>query len=175
MRANTKRAFDAKLFLGSAGVARKVVHYPAAAVIFSQGDPCDTVLYIQDGRVKLFVTSRALRVGERSPFRLTDRERDTTWDLTGEVIWAQNLVSGLNRVGVRLQPVEKIDVKLPTEMLSCGAQFGTLQWHADGSLVALGPDHPVTGGYMQPMTVITSERWKLAQLSPGERITLKIV
>ena len=81
----------------------------------------------------------------------------------------------MNRVGIRLRPLEKIDAKLPTEMLSCGAQFGTLQWHADGTLVALGPDHPVTGGYLQPATVISSERWKLAQLVPGDRIRLVAV
>ncbi|MDQ6803250.1 MAG: urea amidolyase family protein [Acidobacteriota bacterium] len=78
----------------------------------------------------------------------------------------------MNRVGIRLRPLETIGVKLPTELLSCGAQFGTLQWHADGTLVALGPDHPVTGGYLQPATVISSERWKLAQLTPGDRIRL---
>ena len=76
----------------------------------------------------------------------------------------------MNRVGIRLRPLETIDAKLPTEMLSCGAQFGTLQWHADGNLVALGPDHPVTGGYLQPMTVLSSEIGKLAQLMPGERV-----
>jgi KipI family sensor histidine kinase inhibitor len=81
----------------------------------------------------------------------------------------------MNRVGIRLKPLETIDAQLPTEMLSCGAQFGTLQWHADGTLVALGPDHPVTGGYLQPATVISSERWKLAQLVPGDRIRLVAV
>lgn len=81
----------------------------------------------------------------------------------------------MNRVGIRLRPLEPIDVKLPAEMLSCGAQFGTLQWHADGNLVALGPDHPVTGGYLQPATVISTERWKLAQLGPGDRIRLVAV
>jgi KipI family sensor histidine kinase inhibitor len=78
----------------------------------------------------------------------------------------------MNRVGVRLKPVTPIDVKLPTDLPSCGAQFGTLQWHADGSVLALGPDHPVTGGYLQPATVLSSERWKLAQLAPGERVRL---
>jgi KipI family sensor histidine kinase inhibitor len=81
----------------------------------------------------------------------------------------------MNRVGIRLRPVETIEMKLPTELLSCGAQFGTLQWHADGTLVALGPDHPVTGGYLQPATVISTERWKLAQLAPGDRIRLVAV
>ena len=50
-------------------------------------------------------------------------------------------------------------------------QFGTVQCHPNGDLVVMGPDHPVTGGYLQPMTVLTAERWKLAQLSPGERVT----
>ena len=48
-------------------------------------------------------------------------------------------------------------------------QFGTLQWHPDGTLVAMGPDHPVTGGYLQPATVVSDDLWKLAQLAPGER------
>jgi urea carboxylase len=47
-------------------------------------------------------------------------------------------------------------------------QFGTLQWHPDGSLIAMGPDHPVTGGYLQPATVVSDDLWKLAQLAPGE-------
>jgi urea carboxylase len=34
----------------------------------------------------------------------------------------------------------------------------------------MGPDHPVTGGYLQPMTVLRRERWKLARLAPGERV-----
>ena len=78
----------------------------------------------------------------------------------------------MNRVGIRLRPLKPIDVKLPADLPSLGAQFGTLQWHADGTLMALGPDHPVTGGYLQPATVISSERWKLAQLAPGDHIKL---
>jgi allophanate hydrolase subunit 2 len=78
----------------------------------------------------------------------------------------------LNRVGVRLRPIEPVNFTPPTDLPSCGAQFGTLQWHADGSVVALGPDHPVTGGYLQPATVISSDLWKLAQLAPGDRVQL---
>lgn len=59
---------------------------------------------------------------------------------------------------------------LPASLDSTGMQFGTVQWHPDGSLVAMGPDHPVTGGYLQPMTIPSSERWKLAQLRPGDTI-----
>lgn len=78
----------------------------------------------------------------------------------------------LNRVGIRLRPLQRIDYDVPADLRSCGMQCGTVQLHPDGTLVAMGPDHPVTGGYLQPMTVVSAERWKLAQLMPGERVTL---
>jgi hypothetical protein len=58
MEPPTKRRFDAKAFLTSPGMARKVVDYQRATAIFSQGDPADTVLYIQRGTVKLSVLSQ---------------------------------------------------------------------------------------------------------------------
>ena len=54
-----KRTFDAQRFLESAGASRKIVRYPRGSVIFRQGDPCDTVLYVQSGSVKLSVISNA--------------------------------------------------------------------------------------------------------------------
>lgn len=56
-----KRPFDAQAFLDSAGLKKKVVEYPRNAVIFAQGDPCDHVLYIQKGNVKLSVLSKSGR------------------------------------------------------------------------------------------------------------------
>jgi 5-oxoprolinase (ATP-hydrolysing) subunit B len=79
----------------------------------------------------------------------------------------------LDRVGIRLRPSLKMPV-VPADLESIGMQCGTVQLHPDGSLVAMGPDHPVTGGYLQPMTVLSTERWKLAQLVPGERVTLRV-
>ncbi len=76
----------------------------------------------------------------------------------------------LDRIGIRLRPVRAIPGQPPADMPSCGMQFGTLQLHPDGSIVAMGPEHPVTGGYLQPMTVLWDERWKLAHLAPGERV-----
>ena len=58
MEPPNKRRFDAKAFLNSPGMARKVVDYQPATAIFSQGDPADTVLYIQHGTVKLSVLSQ---------------------------------------------------------------------------------------------------------------------
>src|ERR1044071_3931803 len=54
-------AFNAQAFLDSAGVARTIVEYRRAEVIFAQGDPCDHVLYVQKGAVKLSVLSRSGR------------------------------------------------------------------------------------------------------------------
>ena len=55
MGAKPKGLFNAQAFLDSAGVARKVVEYPRGTTIFTQGDPCEHVLYIQKGNVKLSV------------------------------------------------------------------------------------------------------------------------
>lgn len=80
----------------------------------------------------------------------------------------------LNRVGIRLKPVTPLAIQAPADLPSCGMQFGTIQLHPDGSLVAMGPDHPITGGYLQPLTVVWDERWKLAQLTPGERVIFRV-
>ena len=81
----------------------------------------------------------------------------------------------MNRIGIRLTPLVRVPLTLPTDLPSCGMQFGTLQWHPDGSLMAMGPDHPVTGGYLQPATVLTEDLWKLGQLAPGDRVRLLTV
>jgi CRP-like cAMP-binding protein len=54
----TNPTFDARAFLDSAGVARKVVAFRRAQTIFAQGDPAKTVMYIQQGGVKLSVISK---------------------------------------------------------------------------------------------------------------------
>jgi CRP-like cAMP-binding protein len=56
---NKQVRFDLKAFLESGGVAGKVVERRDGQVIYSQGDPCDSVIYIQTGGVKLQVTSHA--------------------------------------------------------------------------------------------------------------------
>ena len=53
--------FNAQAFLSSAGVAKTIVEYRRADVIFTQGDPCESFLYIQKGRVKISALSKAGR------------------------------------------------------------------------------------------------------------------
>jgi CRP/FNR family transcriptional regulator, cyclic AMP receptor protein len=52
-------SFDLQAFLASGGISGRVAHHRSGAVIYSQGDPCDSVLYIQKGGVKLRVNSHA--------------------------------------------------------------------------------------------------------------------
>jgi CRP/FNR family cyclic AMP-dependent transcriptional regulator len=59
MKVKQKPAFDAEAFLRSAGAGRTVVTYQPTEVIFSQGDASDSVLYIQEGAVKLSVLSHS--------------------------------------------------------------------------------------------------------------------
>ena len=52
-------AFDAQAFLNSAGITKEIVTYRPLAVVFSQGDPSDSVMYIQKGAVRLSVVSHS--------------------------------------------------------------------------------------------------------------------
>jgi CRP-like cAMP-binding protein len=56
-----KAPFDAQAFLESAGLARRIAQFTRAEVIYAQGDPCDAVLYIKSGGVKLSVLSKTGR------------------------------------------------------------------------------------------------------------------
>jgi CRP/FNR family cyclic AMP-dependent transcriptional regulator len=51
------RTFDPKTFLAQAGLGRTILRYPKNKVIFAQGEPCDAVFYIQEGRAMLTVLS----------------------------------------------------------------------------------------------------------------------
>jgi CRP/FNR family transcriptional regulator, cyclic AMP receptor protein len=53
--------FNAQAFLDSAGLSKRIVQYGPAEMIFSQGDQCNAVMYIQKGRVKLSVLSASGR------------------------------------------------------------------------------------------------------------------
>jgi len=52
-----KLAFNAQVFLDSAGVSRKIVEFQIKATIFAQGDSAKTVMYVQKGSVKLSVVN----------------------------------------------------------------------------------------------------------------------
>ena len=55
----TKPEFDAAAFLISAGLGRRMVELAPKESFYSQGDPADSVFYLQKGRVKVTVVSHA--------------------------------------------------------------------------------------------------------------------
>ena len=58
MATKKQEPFDAYAFLESASLDNEVVAYARGAVVFSQGDPCDSVMYLRAGEVRLSVLSR---------------------------------------------------------------------------------------------------------------------
>jgi CRP/FNR family transcriptional regulator, cyclic AMP receptor protein len=54
-----KTAFDAQLFLQSVGASRRVEEFRKKQAIFSQGEPADSVMYVQKGSVKLTVVNES--------------------------------------------------------------------------------------------------------------------
>jgi CRP/FNR family cyclic AMP-dependent transcriptional regulator len=52
-----KPAFNFKAFLARASVGKTISKYRINQIVFSQGDPADSVFYIRDGRVKISILS----------------------------------------------------------------------------------------------------------------------
>jgi CRP-like cAMP-binding protein len=50
--------FDSAAFLARAGLGRRVVRFEPKESFFSQGDPADSVFYLQKGRARVTVVSR---------------------------------------------------------------------------------------------------------------------
>ena len=53
------KPFDAEAFLHSAGLARTEVQFGKKEKLFSQGDRCKNILYLQKGSVKIAVVSKS--------------------------------------------------------------------------------------------------------------------
>ena len=54
-------AFNAQAFLNSSGIRKTIAEYRRGETIFTQGDACEHVMYIQSGGVKLSVLSKTGR------------------------------------------------------------------------------------------------------------------
>jgi len=57
MATRAKLPFDPSAFLAKVGDGRSIGKYRKGQIVFSQGDPADSVFYVQRGRVKVAVTS----------------------------------------------------------------------------------------------------------------------
>jgi CRP/FNR family cyclic AMP-dependent transcriptional regulator len=65
-------SFDPHFFLDTAGVARKIKEFHRNESIFVQGDPADSVMYVQQGGVKLSVVNGAGKEAVVAMFGPTD-------------------------------------------------------------------------------------------------------
>jgi CRP-like cAMP-binding protein len=71
-RSKKTGSFDPQAFLDTAGVSKKVMDYRRGESIFNQGDAAGTVLYIQNGGVKLSVVNGAGKEAVVAMFGPTD-------------------------------------------------------------------------------------------------------
>ena len=54
-----KHGFDTAAFLNSSGLGRRILQFAPKEAFFSQGDPADSIFYLQKGRAKVTVVSPA--------------------------------------------------------------------------------------------------------------------
>lgn len=57
--ASSNHEFDVKAFLAKIGKGRKIVRVRKKQRIYAQGGPCDALFYIQKGKIRLTVVSKA--------------------------------------------------------------------------------------------------------------------
>jgi CRP/FNR family cyclic AMP-dependent transcriptional regulator len=57
MKSNAGLPFDPKVFLAKAEAGRSISKYRMDQIVFSQGDPADSVFYVHEGKVKITVIS----------------------------------------------------------------------------------------------------------------------
>jgi CRP-like cAMP-binding protein len=89
-----KPAFDVAAFLASAGLGRRMIQMAPKMIFYSQGDPADSVFYLQKGRARLTVVSTSGKeatitllgegdfVGEESLVTLPEQRMATATALT---------------------------------------------------------------------------------------------
>ena len=74
-----------------------------------------------------------------------------------------------NRVGARLGGA-RLQLSAPSEMVSEGCVAGTLQLPPSGEPIALGVEHPVSGGYPRIGQIAAVDLPRLAQCRPGDAL-----
>jgi CRP/FNR family cyclic AMP-dependent transcriptional regulator len=57
MKSEHESPFNPEVYLASSGASRRIAEFRQKQILFSQGKPADSVMYIQKGRVKLTVVN----------------------------------------------------------------------------------------------------------------------
>jgi len=74
--------FDPVTFLANAGLGKQIVHFNPKEAFFYQGDPADSIFYLQDGRAKLTVVAAS------------GKEATITLLAAGDFVGEETLASG---------------------------------------------------------------------------------
>jgi CRP/FNR family cyclic AMP-dependent transcriptional regulator len=106
-------------YLVAAGPRKTVLNIPKGQIIFSQGDPADSIFYVQTGRVKISVTS------------LHGKEATLAWESHGSFIGEESIAG---RHTARLATAVAIQ---PTKVLRIESREMTRALGADKSLADL--------------------------------------
>ncbi|WP_026527291.1 biotin-dependent carboxyltransferase family protein [Butyrivibrio sp. VCD2006] len=80
----------------------------------------------------------------------------------------------IDRMGIRLEG-KTIEAKAPTDIVSDGITFGSIQITSSGMPIILMADHQTTGGYAKIATVVSEDLQYLAQARPGDVIRFQKV
>ncbi|MEO8191454.1 MAG: 5-oxoprolinase/urea amidolyase family protein [Acidobacteriota bacterium] len=79
-----------------------------------------------------------------------------------------------DRRGIRLEG-PRLAFRGESEIPPEGTALGAIQVPGDGQPIVLGPDRPVTGGYLKIATVITADFRLVAQTRPGTSLRFRAV
>lgn len=113
-----------------------------------------------------------LDLDSRYPLRLLPgRHVDTLDAASREALFAQSfrVANDSNRVGVRMEG-PRLTLSEPIETISEGCVAGTLQLPPSGQPIALGVEHPVSGGYPRIGQIIAVDLPRLAQRRPSDAL-----
>jgi len=77
--------FDVESFLGLAGLGRKIANFASKETIFAQGDPATSVMFIQEGGVKLSLVNESGKEAVLAILGPADFFGE--WCLAGQSIW----------------------------------------------------------------------------------------
>jgi urea carboxylase len=144
---------------GPAGLA------PSVPPAFSPVRPADRPVFGHDWEVGVMPGPHA------APEFFTDGDIETFY-ATRWVVHFNSARTGVRLVGPRPQWARSDggDAGLhPSNIHDTPYSVGAVNFTGDVPIL-LGPDGPSLGGFVCPATVLTSERWKLGQLRPDDRV-----
>jgi antagonist of KipI len=110
--------------------------------------------------VRIVEGAHAARLSPASRARLTDE--------------AFRVSASSDRMGYRLDG-QRLDLSSPTELLSEGVAFGTIQLPPGGAPIVLMADRQTTGGYPRIGEVASVDLPLIAQLKPGDSVRFRVV